>query len=416
MNRRALVLLLAAFLATRGAAAWLADHPAAYQGGGSIIGDVTLYQYWGEQIADHGAAPYRDVSIEYPPGALPFIVGPALVGPFSYRTVYIALMLLVDAAGMIGLLLIARRWGSLLGPGLWVGLIPLIGPVTYLRLDLVPAVATIWAVERISKASWRGAGAWLGFGAVAKLYPLVLLPPIFVFSSRRKRLAGGALVAVILALLPFAGWGRSLARSVVRYHLERGIEIESLWGAVLLLASKLGLAIRMDFSFESLNVISSLSPSLKLVAGILLLAGVGAATWVAARAAASRQDERLAEIMFATLAIVVALATVLSPQYILWLAAAGAAAACSPTSSVRMPVLLLAPIALLTQAIFPFLFVRLASAEPLALTTLVIRNLLLLVVAAWALVAVASRDRSEGPAEAGGPLRARPDAASERAS
>jgi hypothetical protein len=305
---------------------------------------------------------------------------------------------------MIGLLLIARRWGSLLGPGLWVGLIPLIGPVTYLRLDLVPAVATIWAVERMSKGSWRGAGAWLGFGAVAKLYPLVLLPPILVFSSHRKRLAGGALVVAILALLPFAGWGRSLARSVVRYHLERGIEIESLWGAVLLLASKLGLAIRMDFSFESLNVISSLTPSLKLVAAILLLAGVGAATWVAARAAASRQDERLAEIMFATLAVVVALATVLSPQYILWLAATGAAATCSSISSVRMPALLLAPIALLTQAIFPFLFVRLASAEPLALTTLVIRNLLLLVLAAWTLVAVASRDRSEWRAKAGGDL------------
>jgi hypothetical protein len=407
VSRRALVLLAVAFLATRVAGAWLADHPGSYErGGGSIIGDVTLYQLWGEKIADHGAVPYRDVGIEYPPGALPFIVGPALVGTFSYRTAYVALMLLVDAAGLIGLLLIARRWGSLLGPWLWVGLLPLIGPVTYLRLDLIPAVATIWAVERMSKGSWRGAGAWLGFGTLAKLYPAVLLPPMLVFSPRPKRVAAGALVVAILALIPFAGWGRSLARSVLRYHLERGIEIESLWGAVLLLASKLGLAVRMEFSFESLNVVSSLAPLLKLLAAILLLAGAGTATWMAARAAASRRGERLADIMFATLAIVVALATVLSPQYILWLAAAGAAAACSPTSWVRMPVLLLAPIALLTQAIFPFLFVRLAAAEPLALTTLVIRDLLLLALGAWAFAAVGLRSRSERSAKAAGVVAA----------
>lgn len=395
MRRRPLVWLLAVFLVTRIAGASLAEHPKPYEHGGSIVGDVTLYQYWGERIADHGLVPYRDIRIEYPPGSLPFIVGPALTPGSGYRPAFVAIMLLVDAAGLVGLLRIARARGSMLGPSLWVALVPMLGPVAYLRLDLVPAVATIWAAERVSKRAWGEAGAWLGFGAVVKLYPVVLLAPLLAFSRLRKPVVGGAILVVVLALVPFAAWGTALVRSVVRYHLERGIEIESVWGAVLLLASKVGLGVRLDFSYESLNVVSSLTSVLKTAASIAIVAGLATVTWLAARAARWRREEGLADLMFAALAIVVALTTVLSPQYVLWLVALGAAAVCTPRSRVKGPVLLLAPVALLTQVLYPFLFIRLAAVEDVALATLVARDLLLLVLAAWALVAVGRGLRRE---------------------
>jgi hypothetical protein len=411
VKRQAFVWLLAIFVATRIAGAVLADHPKLYEHGGSIVGDVILYQYWGERIADHGLVPYRDVRIEYPPGSLPFVAGPALAPGSAYRAVFIAIMLLVDAFGLVGLLRLARARGSLLGPWLWVALVPMLGPVAYLRLDLVPAVATIWALERGSKRAWDAAGAWLGFGAVAKLYPVVLLPPLLAFSRLRKPLVRGAILVAVVTLVPFGAWGTAMVNSVLRYHLEREIEIESVWGAALLLASKLGLAVRMDFSSESLNVVSSLTSELKAAAAVLIVAGLATATWLGGRAARSHVEERLADLAFATLAIVVALATVLSPQYVLWLAAIGAAATCSPRSTVRGPVLLLLPVALLTQVLYPFLFVRLAAVDSLALTTLVARDLLLLALAMWALVAIgrslprrqmpASRRRSPGRLRSG---------------
>jgi hypothetical protein len=400
MSRRVLLALICVFVATRLAGAWLADHPAVYEHGGSIVGDVTLYRYWGGAIADRGLVPYRDVGIEYPPGSLPFVVVPALAPGSSYQPVFIAIMLLVDLAGLIGLLRLAGRWGSGLGPSLWVALVPLLGPVAYLRLDLVPAVATIWAVERASRRSWSATGAWLAAATAAKLYAAVLFPPLLASAERRKGVARGTLLVLALALLPFAPWGTALARSVLRYHLDRGIEIESVWGVVLLLASKAGHQVRMDFTFESLNVASALATYLKVAAGICILAGVAAATWAAARAAAPAMEERLADVMFATLAVTVALATVLSPQYMLWLAALGAAAVCSPGSVVRRPVLLLVPAAALTQVIYPFLFVRLARIDVLAVVTLAARDLVLLTIAGWALVAVARRPPSQRHADA----------------
>jgi hypothetical protein len=394
MSRRSLVLLLGAFLVTRLACAWLADHPDVYGEGRTITSDLTLYQYWGERIVHHGLVPYEQIRIEYPPGSLPFIVGPELVGSVSYQTAFIVLMLLVDAAGLVGVLRLARRWGSPLGPALWVALVPLLGPIVYVRLDMVPAVATIWAVERASRAGWLGVGAWLGFGAAAKLYPAALFPASIVLSSRRVRLVGGAALVVLLTSVPFVPVARAVVRDVLGYHLDRGIEIESFWGAVLLVASKLGHTVRSEFGFESLNVTSSASPTVKVLATVLLLATLAWTTWIAARVPVSRRDERLADVAFATLAVLVSLATVLSPQYILWVVAVGCAATCSPRSAVRIPVLLLAPVAVLTQVVYPFLFARLAMADSFALLVLVIRDLLLVVLAAWSLFLISRPVRS----------------------
>jgi hypothetical protein len=167
-------------------------------------------------------------------------------------------------------------------------------------------------------------------------------------------------------------------QSVAGYHLERGLEIESVWGLILLVAARAGYPIQFRFEFESLNVISSVSSILELAAGALAVSAVLVGTWMAARMAPLDRERNLSALMFATLTAVVAVATVLSPQYILWLIALGAAAACSPDSPVRPAVWLLVPICLLTQAIYPFLFDRLAAGETLPIVVLGLRNVMLL--------------------------------------
>jgi hypothetical protein len=378
MTRRATILLLATFAITRLVGGWLADNPDVYQGGVSPIGDPTLYRFWATQILEEGARPYTDIRIEYPPGSLPFIVAPQLVPGLSYRTALIGLMVALDILGLIAVWRIGRRQGSMMGPWAWTGLIPLLGPLAYLRLDLVPAVATLWALERATVRGWFGVGGWLGFGTLSKLYPVLLLPVAFVASSARRRLIGGAVLVGILGSIPFVATPRGLLQSVLGYHLERGIEIESVWGLILLVAARAGYPIQFSFDFESLNVVGSVSPMMELAAGALAVSAALGGTWLAARISPQDRERHLSAVMFATLTAVVAVATVLSPQYILWLIALGAAAACSPESPVRPAVLLLAPICLLTQAIYPFLFDRLAAGETLPITLLGMRNLLLL--------------------------------------
>jgi hypothetical protein len=396
MTRRTVVALAATFTITRLAGAWLADHPETYRGGVSPVGDPTLYRFWATEVLEEGALPYTDVRIEYPPGSLPFILAPELAPAVSYRTGLIALMVALDVVGLIGVLRIARRRGSLLSPWLWTVLIPLLGPIAYLRLDLVPAVATVWALERASARGWFGMGAWLGFGTVAKLYPVVLIPIGYLASTRRRQLIAGAAVPIVLALIPFVATPRGLFQSVLGYHLQRGIEIESLWGAILLTASRAGHPIEFRFDFESLNVFSPLSSPMELAAGVLGFSAVLGGTWMAARMSPQDRELRLGALAFATLTALVAVATVLSPQYILWLIAVGAVAACDRESPVLGPVLLLAPICLLTQAIYPFLFDRLAAREALPIALLGARNLVLLVAAVSAFVLILRRSKLAG--------------------
>jgi hypothetical protein len=47
------------------------------QTGLPITPDVYLYRQWGIQIIASGSMPYSEVSIEYPPGVLPFVMLPA---------------------------------------------------------------------------------------------------------------------------------------------------------------------------------------------------------------------------------------------------------------------------------------------------------------------------------------------------
>lgn len=398
MSRRAVLILVSLFLVSRAGLAWLADNPHVYRSDNfDVTGDAIFYEEWARRVVDQGEFPYGEVRIEYPPGALPFILAPRIGLPEDlYRKGLGALFVAADAAGLAGLVALARRRGSLLGAWLWVALVPLLGPIAYGRLDIVPAAATILILERAAVQRWFGAGAWLAYGALAKLYPLVLLPSTFAAASRRRSLILGFGIVTAAALAPFVGLLPNLWEAVVGYHAERGIQIESLWGATLLVASKFGYSISVVHEFGAEHVRSTLSPALKVVGLAASLVVVGIATVVAGRRLRKGDIARLASLLFAMLTLLVGVGTVFSPQYVLWLIALGAGAAAWRDSPIRRLVFALVPIALMTQVLFPFLYAELLAGDAVAVIVLAIRNLLVLVTGAAALAAVARDPTATG--------------------
>lgn len=390
------MLLVAAFVATRLVTGFLADHPEHYGPPDSkVTGDPGSYEFWSGLILTNHMNAYSEIGIEYPPGAIPFIVAPGISKPFddTYRTRFVLLMMAVDVAGFVALLVLARRWGSAVGPMVWVALVPLLGPISYNRLDLVPAVATILAVERLSARSWFGGGGWLGYGAIAKVYPGLFLPAILV-GSRKKGVVIGAATIAALFLVPYLGFFDDVYRNVVGYHTERGIQIESIWGFVLLLASKFGHAIGINYSFGALHVGSDLEPAMKAIAQVLSLGFVGAGVWLAYRTRRAGRDvapAELAGIMFMTMAGTMAVGSVFSPQFVLWLGALAAAVLCEPASWLRVPALAVLPTALMTQFVYPFFYGRLVAVETPALVLLASRNFLVLFIAIEAYLALKGR-------------------------
>jgi hypothetical protein len=387
-------LLLVAFVATRAGGVWLADHPEHYRGGltTTVTYDPTLYENWANEVYRDGRAAYGDVKIEYPPGSLPFMILPMVKSAgHAYLPRFIALMLAVDAVGMAGMVVIARRARSWWGPWAWTLLIPLLGPIAYNRLDLVPAVAIIWSLERAQARGWFGAGGWLGFGAVAKIYPGVLVPLLLAARWRwRWRILAGAALVAVLAVLPVAGSLPGLWHSVVGYHTQRGLQIESTWGIALLATGHLGHTVQAVLDHGSWNTAgsgASLLKSASLVASITVLT---AGIWLAAKrvpqgpsgplSGVTDSMAGLAVAMFATLALVFAVGTVFSPQFMILLSALGAVSASVAGRQVRVPLVLLGVANVLSQVVYPFHYDGLLANHALPVATVALRNALVLLI------------------------------------
>lgn len=401
MSRRSLVLVLLAFVVTRVAGAWFADHPAQYvpSGMGGVTGDIFIYQQWASFLTEADVSAYTGVYIEYPPGSLPFLALPEVIrGDLTYQTAFILMSVVIDAVGLAGLIALARRWGSSLGPWLWVVAVPMLGPIVYARLDLVPAVTTIWAVTCAAAGSWFASGAWLGFGALVKLYPGLLLPAAVLragvagdraaTSHAQRTLVAGAALLVVAPLLPFVTSLSAVGRSVLGYHAERGLQVESVWASALFVAAKFGYPFQIVYNFGAFHVDSPAAPPLLVASTVLSLVALVGGTWLAWRTVPRGDVVRLAAAMFTILITVQAVGKVFSPQFVVWLIALGAAAVCHPRSPIKWPVLLLAPIAVLTQVVFPFLYAYLAPLYVSAISALVARNVLLVVCAAWCAIAM----------------------------
>jgi hypothetical protein len=330
-RRRLLVVLavLAVFILTRSIAGYLADHPTAYgTNRADGTGDVHLYDYFTWEMRHTGSAAYRDLHMEYPPGAIPVMMVPRYVRVISYRTEFIVLMVAFDALGLWGLARIARRGGTWWGFGAWLVFVPLLGIVSYTRFDMVVAVALVWAVERALAGKWKQVGALLGVGAAVKLVPFALVPLALFAVPRGKR--RGFLLAVFgviaLALAPFAYDLRSVYTSVWNYHAERGVQAESIWGAGMMVARWFwDYPVTIVGSHRAYDAQAAVAHLLKTISNVVCFAALGFCTFLASRN--PRSDvAQLSLLMFGALTVLVGLGSVYSPQYLLWLIGLGAAA------------------------------------------------------------------------------------------
>ncbi len=312
-------------------ASWGALHHGFYTR--SQIIDTPVYQRYGDAMA-RGQMPYRDFGLEYPPGALPAFVIPALghhrVEQFdSFRRSFEWLMWGCGVAVLVAMAFTLRGVGAsrerMVGALLFAALAPLaLGSVVLSRFDLYPAAITAVALAALVSGRLRLGHGVLGLAVAAKVYPAVLVPLAVAHVWRRRGrrealICLGVLVAVVavvvgpfLALAPGGVWD-----SVVR-QTTRPLQIESL-GAALLIAFHhafgLGVTMRSGHGSQNLagnapNVIGSLQTLLQI--GALL------AIWAMYARGRGGREELLRASAAAVVAFV-ALGKVLSPQFLIWL-------------------------------------------------------------------------------------------------
>ena len=380
-----------------------------WQLSGRAVTDIALYHAYGERIAD-GLVPYRDFAFEYPPGALPALVLPALVTDSltAFRVVFAAEMAF---AGAVGVLLLAAGLGRL-GTGLAdrrvalsvVALVPLLlGGVILTRFDLVPAAIVAGAMLLLVSGRLRAGAFVIGIGIAVKLYPAVFVPLVGIVAWRRggRRELGsvlGLVVApVIVAYLPFLVAAPDGVLDSIGRQLGRPLQIESL-GAGMLLAvhHSVGTSLGWASSSGSQNLTGTGADTLAVLQGIAQVAAV-VLVWVSFwRGPAS--PERLVRHAAAAVVAFVALGKVLSPQFLVWLvllvplvvAARG-----------RAPLWLLTAACAVTAVWFPARYWELVKEfDPLASWLVLVRGVLLLVL----LAVLMSPAREPAPARSRSPV------------
>ncbi len=400
MSRHGWVFLIAAFAITRLVGGWLATHPDRYDP--DVAGDLVTYEQKAVAIVEEGGKPYGDVPLEYPPGALPLILGPQVIpGGATYAIKFVALLMALDAAAFLGLSRLARRWGSARGLWIWVVLVPALGPIVYLRLDLLPAVATIWALERASAAGWLGSGASLSFGTLAKFYPAFFIPvALWVTPSKRRLMFFLGALWVVVPLIGLGGAIDDVFRSVIGYHTERSIQVESTWATGFLLAMRNGYESTITLSFGAFHIEGGISSAVKVLATVASLAGLAGGLALGITRLRQGEVEKLATAMFMILAVTMATGVVFSPQFMTWLIALGAAVWCGVDRHMDPAIWPLIPTAILTQVVFPFRYDDLLALDASTIFILSARNVLLVTTAALAVWAFLQIQR-ELPVAAG---------------
>jgi Glycosyltransferase family 87 len=326
--------------ARRAFRAWLLAAPvflvcSAVPAGGLFRGrayvDIDLYGRYAEGLLD-GRVPYRDVFVEYPPGAFVVLTPPALVTDDHYRLLFKLSMALVALAGLWCVARLLTTFDAsprrLFFSVAFVAVSPLLlGSVWLNSYDAWPAALTVASLLALVSGFVVLAFALLALAFTAKVYAAVLLLPATLYAATRLggraalRGAAAFLTATVIAAGPFVVLSPDGVWSSLRSQLERGLHVESLGASVLLALDRVGLydaTIGVGTTEAKSRDLVGMTPDvLAGVSTVVLLAAV-LVVWLAfVRNAGSAQA--LATSFAAGVAAVLAFAKVLSPQYAEWL-------------------------------------------------------------------------------------------------
>jgi hypothetical protein len=363
--------------------------------------DTPVYRDYGEAMAA-GQMPYRDFDLEYPPGALPVFWLPTLGPDEHYASIFDALMAICAVAMLVlvlrALVSLDASATRLLAGAVLVGLFPLaLGSVVLSRYDLWPVALTVAALAAVLGGRDRLGLAVLGLAVTAKIYPLVLLPPILVYVARRRggreAMVGFGFFALVVAVvvLPFLVASPGGLIDSLQRQLERPLQIESLGASILLAAHQLGLYDPTVVStFGSQNLEGSLPDALALAQTVVQAAALVAVWLLFARGPAT--SERLVVACAGSVVVFVAFGKVLSPQFLIWLVPLVPLAA--GRTGLTVAALLGAALAT-THLWFPTRYWDVVALEPAGWLVFV-RNLLLVALAV-VLVATTTERARAGP-------------------
>jgi hypothetical protein len=289
------------------------------------------------------SGPLHMLPLEYPPLTL-LLFSLALLAPLPYYQLAFALLMSLTSVLIYWLLL---RYGPR-GAALIFALYVLIGAFATAqgRFDLLPAALTLLCILAAERRHWTSAYIALAFGTLIKLYPLLLLPVLFIAEQQIRQRLFTPTGPFTLSALPIQLW--QALRSIVHWHwknicifftlvigvtalfallnfegavisqlsyfVKRPVQIEASASTFLLLTKNFGFPIHIVYTFGSLNIESPFGTITSLLGTVLLALGC-----ILTLLLQWQRKLDMAQASIALLLVFIATGKVFSPQYIIWL-------------------------------------------------------------------------------------------------
>jgi hypothetical protein len=352
--------------------------------------DFTVYHQASVKVLS-GQIPFRDFRLEYPffaliPLLVPGIVNLLFNSSFESYCVLFALqnVFYLGATALIipKIKLPFQNPDETILWFTWFCLFSL--PILLFRYDSFPVFLTMCMLWAMSTRPFL-TGVVLALAIGAKLYPLIFAPVLFFYyllNGEVKKLRSfviGGLAAVLVTLaivLPITGLSFF---DFLKYHGQRGIQLESVASGLILLMNQLDLVeVTLTNNFGSYNIETPASDAIlrgiSFVTPVVFLLLASFIVWV------FRTEKRAlgnistnSAVLAATLLLLafLLLNKVMSPQYMIWLFPF--VPFLSKATRIKFVVVLM-----LTITIYPGQYDQLTRFEPVVVYMLNIRNLLLL--------------------------------------
>jgi hypothetical protein len=293
------------------------------------LGDVRLFYRYATAMTE-GRVPYRDFHLEYPILAVPFFLLPRLAAGAHFHRFTLAFAGQMLAANALTVFLVARRGGpgrpvrQVLGDLVWYTLyFFLMARFIVTRFDPLVMLfcfgSAFWWFSAPSRSVLGGVSA--GLGALVKIVPgLAALPGVLWEATQPDDRRGrGTLAFVSVLALGIALWLAVAGRrfiDTVRYHLERDVEIGSLYsGVALLIGGLTGTPVPIEVGHGSYNLGGRWSSTASAVATAAQASALSAVLWQYLRTGLRDGPRCVAALLFAF----VAFSKVFSPQFLIWL-------------------------------------------------------------------------------------------------
>ncbi len=364
---------------------------------GLPLGDVQfVYTFWIDQ-ARSGVWVGIDTVWVYPIVALVPMLAASLAGMEQYAATWLTMIMLLNAVAFGFLTGWGRSRERIAAAWWWVAFLVLLGPIALGRIDAVTVPLALIGVLLLASRP-RVAAVVLAIAMWVKVWPAVLIASAVIALKQRFAIALAAIIAsggvLLTALLLGAG---ANALSFITQQTGRGLQVEAPISTFWLWQVAAGVPGTIVYYDRDILTYQVEGPGVAVAAAVMtpvlaamVLAIVTLGVLAVRRGVAA--GDLMPPLALALVTALIAFNKVGSPQFITWLAVPILLGLVTRSAgrggSFAVPATIGLAIAALTQLIYPYLYTTLLLADPLMVSIITVRNLLLFVLLGWAVRAI----------------------------